>query len=99
MVIHMALLRSGSAAIDPVADAEPDEWDPVPAVVRVRVLAMAVAGPLITGYAAVAAVLALVTAVASRAHFTTAGVFAAAAPGWLAAHQVPIRIEAHELGV
>jgi hypothetical protein len=45
----------------------------------------------------VAAVLALVTAVAARAHFSTAGVLAAAVPGWLAAHQVPVRIDGHEL--
>jgi hypothetical protein len=69
-----------------------------PIAVKVPVLAMAAVGPLITGYAAVAAVLAVVTSVASQARFTTTGVLAAAAPGWLAAHQVPLRIEGHELG-
>jgi hypothetical protein len=65
---------------------------------RIRVLTLATLGPLITGYAAVAAVLALVTAVASRAHFSTIGVLKAAAPGWLAVHQVPIQIEGAEFG-
>jgi hypothetical protein len=65
---------------------------------RIRVLTLATLGPLITGYAAVAAVLALVTAVASRAHFSTVGVLKAAAPGWLAVHQVPIQIEGAEFG-
>lgn len=102
MVIHMSPLRFGSAATDErvaVAEPEHDGWDDLlPPVIRFRVLAMAVVGPLITGYAAVAALLALITAVASRSHFSTAGVFAAAAPGWLAAHQVPVRIEGHVLG-
>ncbi|HET9140263.1 DUF6350 family protein [Actinophytocola sp.] len=70
-----------------------------PFAVRAPVLAMAALGPLITGYAAVAAVLAVVTSVAARATFSTTGVLAAAAPGWLAAHQVPLRIEGAELGV
>ncbi|MBM7770203.1 hypothetical protein JOD54_000407 [Actinokineospora baliensis] len=65
---------------------------------RGRVLAVAAVGPVLTGYAAVAAVLALVTAIAARALFTTPGVLAAAVPGWLAAYQVPVRIEGHELG-
>jgi hypothetical protein len=102
MVIHMSPLRFGSAATRahaPVAEPEHDGWEEVaPPVIRFRVLATAVVGPLITGYAAVAALLALITAVASRAHFTTTGVLAAAAPGWLAAHQVPVRIEGHVLG-
>ncbi|RLK60911.1 DUF6350 family protein [Actinokineospora cianjurensis] len=70
----------------------------LPRSLRVRVLAVAAVGPLLTGYAAVAAVLALVTAIAPRALFTTSGVLAAAVPGWLGAHQVPVRIEGHELG-
>ncbi|WP_051385635.1 DUF6350 family protein [Actinokineospora inagensis] len=76
------------------------EEDPVfvPRSIRARVLVVAALGPLLTGYAAVAAVLALVTAIAARALFTTHGVLAAAVPGWLAAYQVPVRIEGHELG-
>jgi Family of unknown function (DUF6350) len=65
---------------------------------RVRVLTMVALGPLVTGYAAVAAVLALVTSIASKARFTTTGVLTSAAPGWLAAHQVPVRIGGHVLG-
>jgi len=96
----MAVLRFGL----PVTESDEDvaefeyEYDAVSLGCRVRVLAMATIGPLVTGYAAVAALLALVTAVAPRAHFSTAGVLAAAGPGWLAAHQVPLRIDGHELG-
>src|SRR5436309_136169 len=82
---------------DAVAEFE-DDFGAVSLACRVRVLAMVALGPLITGYAAVAAVFALVTAVASRAHFSTTGVLTAAMPGWLAAHQVPVKIEGHELG-
>jgi hypothetical protein len=96
----MALLRTGLVATDEYdADADYDDYGAVSLAVRLRVLAMAALGPLITGYAAVAALLALVTAIASRAQFTTVGVLTSAGPGWLAAHQVPIRIEGHELGV
>jgi hypothetical protein len=98
-VIDMAVLRYGLADTDEdhaVAEFS-DEFDAVSLACRVRVLAMITIGPLITGYAAVAALFALVTAVASRAHFSTAGVLTAALPGWLAAHQVPVRIEGHEL--
>lgn len=70
----------------------------VPLAGRIRVLTFAAVGPLITAYAAVAAIMALVTAVASRAHFSTVGVLGAALPGWLAAHQVPLVIGGHELG-
>lgn len=66
---------------------------------RFRILALAALGPLVTGYAAVAALLAFVTAVASRAQFSTGGVLAAAVPGWLAAHQVPVAVDGIELGV
>ncbi|CRK59905.1 FIG021574: Possible membrane protein related to de Novo purine biosynthesis [Alloactinosynnema sp. L-07] len=74
------------------------EVDPVAPAARLRVLAVAALGPLLTGYAAVAALMALVTAIASRAHFTTLGVLTGALPGWLAAHQVPLIIQGHELG-
>jgi Family of unknown function (DUF6350) len=95
-VIDMAPLTFDLAATD--EDDAVAGFGAVSLACRVRVLAMATLGPLITGYAAVAAILALVTAVASRAHFSTTGVLAAAGPGWLAAHQVPVRIEGHELG-
>lgn len=85
-------------AVTDVDDAVAYFEEPVSVATRMRVLATAAIGPLITGYAAVAAVLALVTAVASRASFSSTGVLHAAGPGWLAAHQVPLRIEGHELG-
>ncbi|WP_156757837.1 cell division protein PerM [Actinokineospora pegani] len=72
--------------------------DDTPAPTLVRVLAVAALAPLLTGYAAVAAVLAVVTASAAGAGFSTSGVLAAAVPGWLAAHQVPLVIEGRELG-
>jgi hypothetical protein len=98
-VIFMAPLHFGLADTDEDAVAEfEDELGAVSLACRVRVLAMATVGPLITGYAAVAAILALVTAIASRAHFSTTGVLTAAVPGWLAAHQVPVHIQGHELG-
>ncbi|MFD2421513.1 cell division protein PerM, partial [Amycolatopsis pigmentata] len=56
-------------------------------------------GPLAAGYAAVAALLALITAIASVATFSVGGVLRAAAPGWLAAYQVPITIAGRPLGV
>jgi len=81
-----------------VADPRAEDEVGVPRLARFRVLALAATGPLVTGYAAVAAVLALVTAVAPLAHFSTAGVLGAALPGWLAAHQVPIGLGGFEFG-
>ncbi|MFS8101477.1 DUF6350 family protein [Lentzea alba] len=66
---------------------------------RVRVLVAAAIGSVVVGYAAVAAVLALVSATATYAEFSTAGVLTAAAPAWLAAHHVPLRFDAGQLGV
>ncbi|ACU40305.1 AAA ATPase containing von Willebrand factor type A (vWA) domain [Actinosynnema mirum DSM 43827] len=64
-----------------------------------RVLTMTAAGSVVLGYAAVAALLALVSSTAAHASFSTTGVLAAAAPGWLAAHHVPLRIGGGDLGV
>jgi hypothetical protein len=66
---------------------------------RMRVLVAAAAGSVVVGYAAVAAVLALVSATATYADFSTSGVLSAAAPAWLAAHHVPLRFDAGQLGV
>jgi len=89
-------------AIDQTAEAvASDAADPraaVSAFTRVRVLTLAAFGPLLTGYAAIAALLALVTAVATNSHFATLGVLSAALPSWLAAHQVPVSIYGLELG-
>lgn len=67
---------------------------------RARVLVMTAAGSVVIGYAAVAALLALIAATATNAAFSTTGVLTAAAPGWLVAHHVPLRFEGSaQLGV
>lgn len=66
---------------------------------RTRVLVAAAVGSVVVGYAAVAAVLALVSATATYADFSTSGVLSAAAPAWLAAHHVPLRFDSGQLGV
>ncbi|MET9001143.1 DUF6350 family protein [Amycolatopsis sp. NPDC004169] len=71
---------------------------PVPAS-RLRVLLAAAIGPLVTGYTAVATLLVLIALTAGRAAFSDTGVFLAAGPGWLAAHQVRLGIGGHPLGV
>lgn len=86
-------------AREPEDDVAFDDGRAVSGLTRFRVLTLAVLGPLVTGYAAVAALLAVVTATATDAHFSTPGVLLAALPGWLAAHQVPVTILGLELGV
>ncbi|MEU4520836.1 DUF6350 family protein [Amycolatopsis sp. NPDC024027] len=71
--------------------------EPAP-VSWLRVLLAAALGPLVTGYAAVATVLALVALTAGRTAFSDTGVLLAARPGWLAAHQVRLGIGGHPLG-
>ncbi|WP_033436800.1 cell division protein PerM [Saccharothrix sp. NRRL B-16314] len=66
---------------------------------RVRVLTMTAAGSVVVGYAAVAALLALVSSTAAHASFSTTGVLTAAAPGWLVAHHVPLRFDGGQLGM
>jgi Family of unknown function (DUF6350) len=66
---------------------------------RAKILFAAAVGPLIAGYAAIAALFALITAIASVATFSIAGVLHAAGPGWLAAYQVPVTIGGRPLGV
>ncbi|SFW45112.1 hypothetical protein SAMN04489730_0449 [Amycolatopsis australiensis] len=83
----------GEAVDDPEPGAGPSR------AARVRVLLAAALGPLVTGYAAVAAVLALITLTAERAVFSATGVLLAAGPGWLAAHQVRLDLGGHPLGV
>ncbi|MET8852976.1 DUF6350 family protein [Amycolatopsis sp. NPDC004625] len=82
---------------EPVSDPGPGVEPSRPA--RVRVLLAAALGPLVTGYTAVAAVLALITLTAGRAVFSDTGVLLAAGPGWLAAHQVRLAIGGHPLGM
>lgn len=82
---------------EPVGDLEPDVE--LSRAARVRVLLAGALGPLVTGYAAVATVLALVTLTAERTAFSGADVLLAAGPGWLAAHQVRLGLGGHPLGV
>lgn len=92
----------GSPSDEPADGAAGDEADSpadIRGFTRVRVLTVAALGPLLTGYLAIAALLALVTAIATNAHFATTGVLDAALPSWLAAYQVPVRIFGLELGV
>ncbi|WP_236796758.1 DUF6350 family protein [Amycolatopsis sp. GM8] len=69
------------------------------ATARTKIVLAAAFGPLIAGYALVAALFALVTALASISHFSVPGVLRAAGPGLLAAYQVPITITGSSLGV
>nr|WP_290055482.1 DUF6350 family protein [Amycolatopsis sp. MEP2-6] len=82
---------------EPVSDLDPDVG--LSRAARVRVLLAAALGPLVTGYAVVATVLALVALTAGRAVFSGTGVLLAAGPGWLAAHQVRLGLGGHPLGV
>jgi len=66
---------------------------------RFRLLALAAVTPAFVGYLAVAAVLALVTAIAENAKFSVVGVLAMAVPGWLAAYHVPLGLGTHSLAV
>ncbi|CCH35040.1 DUF6350 family protein [Actinosynnema sp. NPDC047251] len=66
---------------------------------RARVLAMTAAGSVVVSYAAVAALLALVSSTAAHAQFSTTGVLSASAPAWLVAHHVPLRFDGGQLGV
>ncbi|CAM05832.1 hypothetical protein SACE_6666 [Saccharopolyspora erythraea NRRL 2338] len=67
--------------------------------VRWRLLGTAVAGVVLTGYLGTAGLLALVVATAEGTTAPAATAFAAALPGWLAAHQVPLSISGAPLGV
>lgn len=82
---------------EPVGDLGPDVE--LSRAARVRVLLAAALGPLVTGYAAVATVLTLVTLTAERTVFSGTGVLLAAGPGWLAAHQVRLELGGHPIGV
>nr|WP_225439801.1 DUF6350 family protein [Amycolatopsis eburnea] len=82
---------------EPVSDLDPDVG--LSRAARVRVLLAAALGPLVTGYAAVATALTLVALTADRTVFSGTGVLLAAAPGWLAAHQVQLGFGGHPLGV
>lgn len=88
------------AAAEPAFDAADSEPPfPVSVLTRIRVLIFLAVGPLLTGYVAIAALLAIVTAMADHTRFTTTGVLIAALPSWLAAYQVPVSIFGLELGL
>ncbi|MET9262805.1 DUF6350 family protein [Amycolatopsis sp. NPDC004079] len=84
------------AGDEPVGDSLDQD---VPQAPRSRVLLVAALGPLVTGYAAVATLLALVTLTAQHAVFSFGGVLLSAGPGWLAAYQVELGIGGHPLGM
>lgn len=88
-----------SAAPEPLVTVQLPDDGPVSAVDRFRVLLVVAVGPLIAGFAAIAALLALVVALTPAAPFATTRVLAAAGPGWLVAYHVPVRLGGHELGV
>src|ERR1700754_5084886 len=64
-----------------------------------QALLLAAAGPVVTGYLGIAALLAPANATAPGATLSTGGVLRAAAPGWLAVYHVPVDIAGHELGM
>lgn len=97
-------LATEVGALTVPSEAEPDHFDadgppPVPALTKFWAFTMLALGPILTGYLAIAALLALVTGIASNAQFTTTGVLNAALPSWLAAYQVPVEIFGLELGI
>lgn len=66
---------------------------------RMRVLLTVATLPLLAGYAAVAALLAVVAALATQASFSPGQILLAAAPGWLGAHQVPLTLSGKPLAM
>ncbi|MBB1157763.1 MULTISPECIES: cell division protein PerM [Amycolatopsis] len=95
MVEDMQVLTSPGrpAGDEPVGDSLDQD------VPRFRVLLAAALGPLVTGYAVVATLLALVALTAQHAIFSAGGVLLSAGPGWLAAYQVELGIGGHPLGM
>ncbi|MET7995614.1 DUF6350 family protein [Amycolatopsis sp. NPDC005232] len=83
---------------EPVGDTVELDAQVAPAT-RVRVLLTTAFGPLITEYAVVATLVALVALTAERTAFSAAGVLLSAGPGWLAGFQVQLGIGGHPLGV
>ncbi|GAA3538911.1 hypothetical protein GCM10022222_23120 [Amycolatopsis ultiminotia] len=81
---------------EPVDDASGAAVTPA---MRLRVVLTAALGPLVTGYAALATLLALVSLTAERTAFSAGGVLLSAGPGWLAAYQVQLGIGGHPLGM
>ncbi|MPY77012.1 MAG: hypothetical protein GEV04_00675 [Actinophytocola sp.] len=76
-----------------------DEQTRVGGVGRFKELLAVAVLPVLTGYAAIATVLATVAALATESKFSVTGVLLAAGPGWLTAYQVPVVIGDNELGL
>ncbi|QRP45289.1 DUF6350 family protein [Amycolatopsis sp. FDAARGOS 1241] len=93
----MQVLTSSSRPPGGEDTVEPDAY--VAPATRVRVLLTAALGSLITQYAVVATLLALVALSAERTVFSAGSVLLSAGPGWLAAYQVQLGIGGHPLGV
>lgn len=70
-----------------------------PGAERVRALLAVATLPLLAGYAAIAAVYAVVAALATQATFAPGQILLGAAPGWLAAHQVPLTLGGQHLAL
>jgi hypothetical protein len=66
---------------------------------RIRILLFAAVGPLVAGYLALAALLALAVALAPGSSISTDGILAATGPTWLAAMHVQLIISGHPLGM
>ena len=90
---------SSSRAAGPSRAGRSETAAAVSAGPRVKALVGAAITPLVTGYAMVAALFALITATAAQAEFSTAGVLLAAGPGWLATYQVPVDIAGQTVSV
>ncbi|MGW4483767.1 cell division protein PerM [Amycolatopsis sp. NPDC004368] len=96
--MHMLTSSPRPPGGEPVGDTVELDAEVAPAT-RVRVLLTAAFGPLITEYAVVATLLALVALSAERTAFSATGMLLTAGPGWLAAFQVQLGIAGHPLGV
>ncbi|MFI5606121.1 DUF6350 family protein [Amycolatopsis sp. NPDC051903] len=93
----MQVLTSSSRPPGDEDTVEPDAY--LAPATRVRVLLTAALGSLITQYAVVATLLALVALTAESTVFSAGSVLLSAGPGWLAAYQVQLGIGGHPLGV
>jgi hypothetical protein len=65
----------------------------------VRVLLAAALGPVVAGYAVMAAAVAVTVSLAPRGSVSAEVVFAAAGSGWLAAWHIPLSVRGGELGI
>ncbi|HJP78352.1 MAG TPA: DUF6350 family protein [Pseudonocardiaceae bacterium] len=66
---------------------------------QARILLFAALSPLVAGYVALAALLAVVVAIAPGSSISVGGILAATGPAWLAALHVPLIIDGHPLSM